>query len=85
MNQISLNLSKFTLPKKPASKESEAHFERSYWIDEVRKLVGKPFIQMKMRTAHLSIDELKDMYLKACSFKACPSGLFWKLLNETKK
>ena len=85
MNQISLNLDKFKLPKKPISKESEAHFERSYWIDEVRKLVGKPFIQMLKLTQHLETREIQEMYLKALTFKPNPIAFYWKLLAETKK
>lgn len=85
MNQISLNLDKFKLPKKPASQETEAHFERSYWIDQVRTLVKRPYIQMLKLTEHLETREIQEMYLKACSFKKNSPALMWKLLGESKK
>ena len=65
--------------KRPAS-------ERAYTIqrvcdniftqDEFKKILGA--------TGNLTIDEIRDIYDQAVSWKVNPKALFWKLLKEKK-
>lgn len=80
MEKIKFDLEKFEVKKKgvPTS-------ERAYWVDECAKLTGKKFNIIMGQTKQLTMEEIRDIYLKAKGWQKNPGALFWILLKEFKK
>ena len=58
---------------------------RADWINQIAKLVSKPYPQMASLLYGLPTKWLHQMYDDACAFKKNPPARFWQLLKETKK